>query len=212
MTMIGIIWAAFAPLLLVAAIAALGFALRRRGVARALLIAAALVVAPVATVYWLERAEFRQICEDAGRAVIHAKARAEGILLTSGTANSFGMRYLHEEGFAWVEMRDVYRRGGWARVTRETDGKITTAPIDTPTARYEVRETFEQPRPSVGLTVTQVIDRESGAELARAANGHFDGGRVKWVLGAYGVSSCPSAFSDSDGFRRFYHLARETLR
>lgn len=211
MMMIGVIWAALAPLLIVAAMAALAFALRRRGVARAWPIAAALMLAPMATVYWLERAAFRRICDDAGRAVIHEKAMADGFLLTSGTAYSFGMRYL-SEGFDWIEMRDIYRRDGWARATRQADGATTLTPIDKPTARYEVRETFEQPRSGVGLSVTHVIDRETGAELARAARGTFDGGWMKWGLGAFGVSSCPSAYSDSNGFRRYYDLVKDTLR
>lgn len=56
------------------------------------------------------------------------------------------------------------------------------------------------------------MDRETGAEMSRAGNATFHGGRMALVLGSYGASSCPSARTDPDLFNGFYHLARDTLR
>lgn len=211
MTLTGVLWAAFAPLILVLAIVALALILRRFGVSRAWALAAALVLLPVAALYWSDRREFSALCDEIGLPVIHAKAKADGILLVSGTASSFGMRYLHDEGFAWVELRDIYRLDGWARAARDDKGQIATTPIDAPTARYEVRETHET-RGGAGILSTIVLDRQTGVEMARGANANFDGGRAKWALGVWGVASCPSAFSNVDGFSAWYHLARNTLR
>jgi hypothetical protein len=211
MTLTGVLWAAFAPLLLVVAIAVLALMLRRFGVARAWVLAAALVLLPVAALYGSDRREFSVLCDEIGLPVIHAKAKADGVLLVSGTSNSFGMRYLHDEGFAWIELRDIYRRDGWARAARDDKGDIALTPIDAPTARYEVRETHETRGPA-GILRTQVIDRQTGVEMASGANANFDGGRTKWLLGAWGVAHCPSAATQPDSFNAWYHLARNTLR
>ena len=211
MTLIGVIWAALAPMLLVAAVAIIAILLRRRGWRQALALAAPAVLIPAAAIYAYDRAGFVRLCAEVGPPVVRATGKADGFLLTSGTANSFGMRYLHSDGFDWIEMKDVYRRAAYTRVSRRADGQIVETPIDAPSARYEVRETFEQ-RPHAGVSTTQVIDRETGAELARASNLTFDGGATKWVLGAWGVASCPNAMSDSDGFRAYYYLAKNTLR
>ena len=213
MMLLGIIWAALAPLLLLLAITVIARALRNRlGRARALALAALLVLAPVALVWGIQRAEFQDICRNQGAGVIRETAKADGFLLASGTANSFGMRYLQTDGFSWFEARDIYRRDGWARTQRDASGNISTTPIDQPTARYEVRETHSAPRSHTSMMVTSVHDRQTGAEMARAATGHFSGGTMALVLGAWGTSSCPNAMWDPDGFRRYYYLARDTLR
>ena len=84
--------------------------------------------------------------------------------------------------------------------------------IDAPTARYEVREIFEQRPPKLNISRTLVIDRQTGKEMARAASVTFNGGRMSWLLGVWGMADCPSASSDSAGFRAWYHLAKNTLR
>lgn len=211
MMLIGVLWAAFAPVLLVVALAIVAILLRRRGLRRAWALAAAATLIPVAAIYAYDRAGFARVCAEVGPPVIRAKAKADGFLLTSGTANSFGMRYVQSDGFDWIEMKDIYRRAAYVRLSRAADGKIVETPIDTPRALYEVRETFEQ-RPNAGVSTTQIIDRATGAELARASNVIFDGGATKWVLGAWGVASCPSAFSDPGEFRAYYDLAKNTLR
>ena len=211
MSLLGLVWAVFAPALLALAIVVLALMLRRFGVARAWMGAAALVLLPVAALYGSERREFSALCDEIGLPVIHAKARTDGILLVSDTSNSFGMRYLHAEGFAWMELRDIYKRDGWARAARDDKGDIALTPIDAPTARYEVRETHEQRGPA-GILRTQVFDRQTGVEMASGANANFDGGRTKWLLGAWGVAHCPSAATQPDRFNAWYHLARNTLR
>ena len=71
-------------------------------------------------------------------------ASADGFLLESGTADSFGMRYV-EEGFDWIEARDIGRRDGWVRFEKDTQGRITSKSIDRPIAAYSVVESYEHP-------------------------------------------------------------------
>lgn len=214
MMLVGIIWAATAPLLLLAAalllmrlLAFTGWSQQRR-----FAFAAALVALPTGALWWSDRAEFVAACDALGAPRIYATAHADGLYLNSSTANSFGTRYLHEEGFAWMEIRSIYQRDKFERWRRNADGSMATTPIENVTARYEARESFEQPYPHTGLSMTTIVDRQDGRVLAEAGHGNFDGGRARWVLGAYGSSSCPSAFSDSEGFRKYYHLANLTLR
>ena len=217
MIFLGFLWAIFAPLSLVAGAALLAFVIRSIapdlfGFWSAFALAATLVLAPV---YWVWRQDmtvFKAVCSDEGAPRIFEKAVTDGMLLTSGTSNSFGMRYLHDEGFQWMESDDIYNRGGFVRYARDDKGAISTTKIDAPTARYEVREIFEQRPPELNISRTLVIDRQTGKEMARAASVTFNGGRMKWLLGAWGTTDCPSAASDSAGFRAWYHLAKNTLR
>jgi hypothetical protein len=175
-------------------------------------ISAGLVIVTVGTIWWLDFKEFVSVCEGVGKPRIFMRSTADGIYLDSPTANSFGMNYLHEQGFAWMEMRSIYDRNKIERVTREPNGQIRTEPTDTISARYEVRETFEQPYPHTGLSMKRVIDRQTGTVMAQAGSANFDGGRMQWVLGVYGTRSCPSAMTDSDDFQTYYYLAQRTLR
>jgi hypothetical protein len=147
---------------------------------------------------------------------VYRKASADGIFLNSGTANSFGTRYLLEEGFSWMEAPSIYTRGAWTRYERDSSASnpnnIKTTEITALTARYEVREIFSQPFPHTGLSTTQVIDRSTAGVLAKAGRANFDGGRAKWFLGAWGTTDCPSAMRESDNFSAYYHLAKQTLR
>ena len=216
MMAIGLLWAALAPLSLVLAVVLAVWLLRRFGPAglskaRATIIAALIVLAPVAAIYAVDRSAFAKVCAAEAGAAIAEKASADGVLLNSPTANSFGMRYLQDEGFSWFEARDIYKRGHWVRYARDDKGAVVTTPVDAPTARYEVREDFEQ-RPGIGVSKVDVVDRQTGKAIAHAASLTFDGGRLVWLLGAWGVASCPSAYSDPEGFRAFYHLAKDTLR
>ena len=211
MTLFGLLWAAFAPVLIVVAVALTALALRRFGRRRAWGAAAALVLLPIIFVHWTDRRAFAALCAELGEPVIHAKASADGILLSSPTANSFGYRYVQSEGFDWMEIADIYRKAPYVRVSRVADGKLAETPTEAPPARYEVPETYEA-RPSAGGSTTIVRDRETGAELARGADATFDGGRARWLLGAWGVSSCRTAAADPASFNAWYHLARNTLR
>jgi hypothetical protein len=216
MMLVGFIWAALAPLSLVLLIALITWQLRRAWPRAAIPLATVLVLAPVATIWLADRAEFTSVCEGAGQPVIYRQAKADGIYLNSGTSNSFGMRYLYDEGFAWVEAPSIYKREAFVRYARDSASKdpnaITTTDIPAITARYEVREEFSQPFGHTGLSVTKVVDRTTGDVLAKAGSATFGGGRMTWVLGAWGQRSCPSAMSDSKGFTEYYHLAKRTLR
>ncbi len=211
---LGIIWAVTAPLLLFVPggllFALLSFTGWSRRVRMA--VAAVLVVVTVSLIWRLDYNEFVSVCEGAGKPQIIMRSTADGIFLDSPTANSFGMNYLHEQGFAWMEMRSIYDRNKIERVTREADGRIRTEPTDIISARYEVRETFEQPYPHTGLSMKRVIDRQTGMVMARAGSATFSGGRMQWVLGVYGTRSYPSAMSNSEDFQGYYYLAQRTLR
>lgn len=211
-TLMGLIWAVGAPLLLLVPVVVLVVFLRRRGWQRPKLLAGAIVLVPVAAVYAYDRSEFSALCREIGRPVITTRAVADGIYLNSGTANSFGTRYISQEGFSWLERRDIYVRGGLVRVTRDDAGLYPETKIPALTARYEVLETHETRAPNISISWTKVIDRQTGTEMARAGDANFLGGRMSIVLGVYGSSSCLSAMSDPSGFRGYYHLARDTLR
>ena len=210
---IGVLWALFAPLSLLALFAVLAIALYRLGrrFVLALVASALLVFVPVAAIWRSDHAAFEKICRPVARAVVRDRVPAKGFLLDSGTANSFGMRYLQEEGFSFVEARSIYGPG-WVRYVRDARGTIVSSPIDQPTAAYVVHESFEQPGPSISVSTTTVSERNSGRELARAGSAIFDGGRANWVLGAWGVDSCPDPRTESDAFEAYYHLVRNTLR
>lgn len=105
-------------------------------------------------------------------------ASADGFLLESGTADSFGMRYV-EEGFDWIDARDIGRRDGWVRFEKDTQGRLTSRSIDRPIAAYSVVDSYEQPNPSTHLSVTTVLERGSGKQLAPAGSATFDGGCAK---------------------------------
>lgn len=218
MMLVGLIWAACAPLVLVLAVVLLARVLRRRGLPWAGAIAATTVLVPVASLWWLDHAEFRAVCRDTAAPVVHRTAKAEGIFLNSSTANSFGMRYLQEEGFAWVEAPSIYTRGAFVRYAKRgaaagaDSARIDETEIPALSARYEVREVFRQPYPHTGLSETQVVDRTTGEVLASAGRASFDGGRAQWVLGAWGSTDCPSVVRAPDAFQAYYHLAKRTLR
>lgn len=219
MMLIGILWAALAPLMLLALMIALAWWLRRARVRGALLWAMPAVLLPVAAIWWWDRAEFFSVCTGEGKSVIFRKALADGVFLNSGTSNSFGMRYLHDEGFSWIEAPSIYKRGAWVRYERASTTSnggngvnITTTEIEAITARYEVREDLSQPFDHTSLSQTKVIDRSNGEVMAQAGNATFSGDRMKWVLGAWGARSCPSAMSSPEDFNDYYHLAKKTLR
>lgn len=212
MMLFGLIWAVLAPLLLVPVILLVAYALRRMGKAVALAGAAAIVLLPVGILYGLDRSDFSRFCRETGRPLIVRRAVADGIFLNSETANSFGTRYVLQEGFTWMERQDIYNRSGFVRVARLADGTLGEEKIAAVSARYEVRETFETGAGRYGGLRIVVIDRQTGEEMARAADAQFNGGRLWWLLGAYGSTSCLSPLTDPAGFDAHYHLARDTLR
>jgi len=212
----GIIWAALAPLTSVHAIGLLAWALRRSRVRWSMPIAVVVILAPVGGIWLWQRAEFVTVCDGEGKPTIFRRASADGVFLNSQTANSFGMRYLQDDGFSWVEAPSIYKRGAWVRYQRsEGDPKtatILTKDVEVLTARYEVREDFSEPFSHTSLSQTKVIDRESNEVIAKAGSATFSGGAMKWALGAWGMLSCPSAFASPETFNAYYHLARDTLR
>ncbi|AKI00297.1 hypothetical protein IMCC20628_01581 [Hoeflea sp. IMCC20628] len=211
MFLVGLIWWVAAPLSLVAAVIAVAIPLRKRGKAIGLTAGIAVVLIPVALVYAQDRAEFAAICDERTGTQIYKTATAEGMLLASETANSFGTRYIYDEGFQWYEAGDIYNRNAWVRYQRGENDTITTIAIPHPTARYEVRETLNSANSHTTINAVTIADRSTEEVLAVSAMANFDGGRMKYVLGMLGPASCPDPGVGS-GFNESYHLARDTLQ
>ena len=213
MMLVGLVWAVFAPLLMFIPMAILAWGLGRIGAPRPRLGAAVLTLATVLGVYWADRVAFQAECAARTSIAITHKAVTDGVLLTSGTADSFGYSYLHSHGFTWMEIPDIYRRSAYVRLTRGAEGAIDRAQIDAPTARYEVIEKHESLPRGISFMTTRVIDRQTGVEMAHAGYGNFLAGRMSLVLGAWGTSSCEGLREGGmSGFTRYYNLAKLTLR
>lgn len=177
-------------------------------------LATVLVVCPVALIWYMDHQAFAQVCQQYGKPVIYRTTQTDGFFLDDGTANSFGMRYLQTDGFAWMEARSIYQRDAFVRYSRAADGHITETPQATQTARYIVVGSSEQPYTHTSVMRTRIIDTQASAgaqELAHAAMVHFNGGRLHWVLGIYGSDSYPSVMTDSATWRAAYDLVRNTL-
>jgi hypothetical protein len=211
----GFIWVMCAPLVLLIPIGLIYFVLTKfntpeRKILRWLL-AAILPVAVVGAIWWQDRAEFQTLCASLGEPIVRERLPVDGIFLDDPTANSFGMRYLHDEGFVWVEARSIYKRDGFTRYEKTPTG-ITSKEVDAITARVAVESRLTQQAPGISIDRVTVRDRQDGRELATAARANFDGGRARWALGIWGTSVCPSlsGAAGSDAFRKFYHLGKLT--
>lgn len=214
--LLGFVWAVAAPLLLLIPVALLTRLLRQRRPAwtprrrRVVAVGATLAVVLLA---WLPgRLRFATLCDELGLPRIEARAAVAGFLLDDSTAHSFGMRYLLEEGFDWIEARSIVRPGGTTRYRKAGD-RIEQDEIDQPTAAHVLQSTHESHPGGVSISRQVIRERAGGRVLAQAASARFDGGPAKWVLGAWGSASCPDPVT-AEGNRRFqasYHLARDTL-
>ncbi len=218
MFFLALIWAAFAPLSILAMAWGLVHLVRSSGQpaalararpARRFLTVLVLVSLPVAGLWWLDYWDFQSVCEAPQQGRLLPGDRVAGIYLNDPTANSFGTRYLYDEKFDWMEAQDYRDRSRWVRYERGANGAINTVLIPAITARYEVRAGFEQPSRHASVTRTLVVDRANGTVLASSILANFDGGRANALLGAWGTATCPSpgspAWSDA------YHLAHRTL-
>jgi hypothetical protein len=170
------------------------------------------VVICVGAIWVFDRYRFTDACNEMLDEQVNAHLggkMVEGIYLNDSTANSFGMRYLQEEGFRWMEAADYRQLGRFVRYERGADKSITTTSIDTPTAQFEVRSDFLRPDDYTSFTVTRILERQSQKELANAALGNFNGGRMRWLLGVYGTASCNAPGSAE--WSHAYHLAKEVF-
>ncbi len=217
MAVLGLLWAVLAPLLAVGLAVAAYRVVRRmrpRGNRRAQLVLC--VGAPallVIALYLTDRVRFAAVCDTLISARINEHRLVDGFFLDDSTANSFGMRYLHEEGFAWIEARSIYARERFTRYRREATG-IASEEIDALTATVRVAAEHESRSGGLSIQRTVVTDRASGRELARGELGRFDGGRARWALGLWGSADCrnPASTQGNRDFQDWYHLARNTLR
>jgi len=211
---IGMIWATFAPLLLVIGVWILVSAAKKASVPKPWRFwGPVIVVAGLTLALWVpERLAFKNHCDTSSKPTILKTAVAEGFFLDDQTANSFGMRYLQEEGFSWVEARSIYDRSKFTRY-EIVDGKIEQREIEQTSAEYTVRSILKMER-LWNTTETEIVNTKTGEKVAWANDSHFGGGTTKWVLGVYGTATCPDPRSTegSEDFLDFYHLAKNTLR
>ena len=211
---IGLIWAVFAPLLLAVGVWGLVLVARKASVPKPWRTwGPVIVVAGLTLAFWVpERLAFKNHCDASSKATILETADADGFFLDDPTANSFGMRYLQEEGFSWLEARSIYDRSRFTRYEM-VDGKIEQREIDQTSAEYTVRSKLKIER-LWSTTETEIFRTKTGAKMAWANDSHFEGGTAKWVLGVYGTATCPDPRSTegSEHFLDFYHLAKNTLR
>ncbi|KAB2934478.1 MAG: hypothetical protein F9K21_11550 [Rhodocyclaceae bacterium] len=220
----GLVLAVLGPLLLLLPIALLYFLFKRLGLgarfglspvnARLLHLAAAAiaVLGVVLATYLPGRLEFERLCDALAEPRILERVRTEGFFLDDLTANSFGQRYVLEEGFAWFETHDIYKRGQFVRF-RKSDGKVLIEPAAELQARYTVKSDVEVRGNSIHVSRTAVSQRAGGRLLAEAHSVTYHGGPLGMVLGVHGLSHCPNPVT-AEGARRFdlyYHLVREVL-
>lgn len=211
---IGLIWALFAPLLLALGVWILVVAARKASVPKPWRFwGSVILVAGLTLAFWVpERLAFRNHCDTSSRATILETAVADGFFLDDQTANSFGMRYLQEEGFSWLEARSIYDRSRFTRYEM-VDGKIEQREIEQTSAEFTVRSKLKMER-LWNTTETEILETKTGERMAWANDSRFEGGTMKWVLGVHGTASCPDPRSTegSERFLDFYHLAKNTLR
>jgi hypothetical protein len=176
------------------------------------LIAFLSVLLVVGATYLPGKHEFDRLCENLAEPTVIERAHADGFYLDDPTADSFGMRYLRDEGFAWFETRDLYKRDGYARYRKE--GKeIVREPVSELKALYTVQSTFEERSPGIHINRVAVTERASGKLLAQAHSVTYHGGPLSLLLVLYGMSDCPDVRTQqgSRQFNAYYHLARDTL-
>jgi hypothetical protein len=214
--LVGIIWAAFAPALMLVPGYALYLAAGRidriKTRRQRIVIAAVITLSTVFAIWLRDSTRFDAHCDAVGRSQIFEKRKVDGFFLDDSTANSFGMRYLQDEGFQWIEARSIYNRSGFTRY--ELNGtRISQKEIQQLTATVEVKAEFAEDS-IASTTILVVRDRQTEKVLARAGNSNFNGGTARIVLGAWGTRSCHSHWSSAgtEEFNRFYHLAKLTLR
>jgi hypothetical protein len=220
----GLFLAMFGPLFLLLPVAGLYFLFRWLALARRLgagdgnakLVhlgfAAALVLGAVLAMYLPGRLEFERLCSALAEPKIVERVRVDGFFLDDLTANSFGQRYLGEEGFAWFETNDIYRRGKFVRYRKDGD-KVVTEPVAELQSRYAVKSGTEVLERTIHVSRTAITERASGRLLAEAHSVIHHGGPLGIVLGVYGMSNCPNPITPegSRQFNLYYHLAREAL-
>lgn len=220
----GLLLSIFGPLLLLLPFALLYFLFRQAGIgprlglgadnSRLLHLAAAVapVVGIVLATYVPGRLEFERLCGALAEPRIYEKVRVDGFFLDDLTANSFGLRYLGEEGFVWFETHDIYKRGQFVRYRKSSD-RVVSEPVADLQARHVVKTETDVRDHTIHISRTSVAERDSGKLLAEAYSVIYHGGPMGIVLGAYGLSSCPDPITPegSRQFNLYYHLVREVL-
>ncbi len=220
----GLLLSIFGPLLLLLPVALLYLVFRKVGIgprmglsadnSRLLHLAAAVapVLGVVLATYLPGRLEFERLCDTLAEPRIHEKVRVDGFFLDDLTANSFGLRYVGEEGFAWFETHDIYKRGQFVRYRKAGD-RVVSEPVAALQARHVVKSETDVRGNTIHVSRLSIAERDSGKLLAEAHSVIYHGGPMGIVLGVNGLSSCPDPITPegSRQFNLYYHLVREVL-
>lgn len=176
------------------------------------LLAAALVFALVFASWLPGRLDMARLCDQLAEPRIHERLKVDGFYLDDSTANSFGTRYLYDEGFAWFEARDIYHREAYVRYRRD-GARIVTDPVPALSAVHVVRSGVEVRPGGIHVARTEIAERVSGRRLAEAHSITYHGGPLGLFLGIAGMAQCPNpaGIEGSRQFNRYYHLVREVL-
>lgn len=216
---IGILWAMFAPALIFLLIFILNlitkklklFEKRGYDTKSRIPILTLLVVLPIAIRYIPDRIIYEMACIERQVPKIFKTVKVDGFFLDSSTANSFGTKYINDEGgFKWMEIRSIYNRTGFTRYDKTEDGFKTTE-IEKITAKFTLKDEHTTGK-VYNENVQTIINNSTGEVLAKAHSLYYNGGGfAKWFLGSYGSSSCPSALTRSEDFKKNYWLGKYTL-
>lgn len=226
MLLFGLIWAAFAPMLV--SIIALGVAwltlrLFQKNSKKPIVYVAilTLVWSYVGLQYSIQFQEFQHKVESIQRIypsdhwqVTHQQETKNGlltVLLDSPTANSFGYRYVRE-GFV-VQMKKYPSVDEWIQVSSTQNifnSTISEEPIKNPTARWTIQETFES---GSHWSVQWIKIKEDNKIIAQDAIVYFrPQGVVRWSLGSWRTQSEPDIVDGSTRWRKAYYLACWVLK
>ena len=167
----------------------------------------------VAVLWWGDRSEFDEQCASLGRSIVHETRSVDGIFLDDSTANSFGMRYLQEEGFQWMEARSIYARNRFTRYERDGP-EIRSREVDVISASVAVTATHVRLSPWTSAQRVTITNRSTDRCWRRRHKPISTGTSVP-PAGGMGIWFVPGSCFIGDGsieFNRFYHLARLTLR
>jgi hypothetical protein len=166
---------------------------------------------------------YAALCDTHATPVVVERVTVDGFFVTQMFAYE-AERYLSEWGFRWVEAPDPYRPGRILRYAKDPTGATGTTEIPSPTAGYAYLPGFSEEGGGLSLSTKRIVrlpDAEAwrdpvgrGVELARAGSVTYHGGPLRLLLGAWGMTNCPTPRTESGSgqFMQFYELERRVLR
>ena len=184
-------------------------------------LAAAMVGGVVWVTWWPGYQRYQALCDQYATPNIVERTHLDGFFVSKMFDYEAG-RYLMEWGFQWIEAPDPYRAGRLLRY-RRTDKGIEPEEVSTITAKAAFIPEFRELPDGIHLSLKRIVrlpdpeawrSVEKQPEMARAGSVVYHGGPLKIVLGAWGLSTCPSAPSADaiKAFQDYYYLEQRVLR